>query len=191
MPPSSQSLDFAPSPSSPTVVVPVSCVAGWVTAIAAGGLIVLDVGTAGDPARTPSAITHSSRRVLVRPDYGGTTLRIRLVYSHYDGVQSNPLTIRVFGTKGTGSGSDDFFGVLRNLNGDASVPIITDPSSDTVADNLYADGDYFITQPDNTAHSWDMDGCNRIIIAVERAYNPANGAGTASPSSAYLQARIP
>ena len=182
--PTTQALDFTPTTATPAAVVPISGAADWVVAIAAGGLTVLDVSSEGDVETDPSSIAHSSRRLLTRPVYGGTTLRIRMQYDNSDTLgddPSPPLTIRVFGqSNATG------YTVLRNLNGDTSVPIPTDPSTDCAYWNGSAGGDVLITQPDNNAHSWDCDGCNKFLIAVERTYQPDSG----SPSVAFLEAKI-
>jgi hypothetical protein len=177
-------LVFTPTDEGAVVVVPVSGVSGWVTAIAAGGLIVKDVAHEGDPAQDPSAITDSSRRFLDRAVYMGTTLRIRMVYKNSDtlGAMPNPpLTIRIFGRCADGT-----YTALRNLNGEVSVPIPTDPSSDTVWWDESSTSDMLITKPDNEAHSWDCDGYVRFLIAVEFTYRPDTG----TPEDAYLEIKI-
>jgi hypothetical protein len=137
--------------------------------------------------RDPNNVTHSTRRIVVRNDFKGTTLRIRLLYARGDQINSlvAPLTIRVFGAGGTA----EFWTALRNLNGDLSVPIQINPAADTYA--VTAAGttnpDYNVNLPDNNAHSWDCDGCDRFLVAVEKVYSPASGGG---PNDAYLQAKI-
>jgi hypothetical protein len=107
-----------------------------------------------------------------------------MLYSPDDTADNGPLTIRVFGSTDGASWS-----VLRNLNGDASVPIPIDPAHDpyeVTGTTTFGLGELVITQPDNNAHSWDTDGNNYFFVTVERAYDPTGSSG----SDAYLQARI-
>ena len=178
--PTTQALDFTPTTTTPAAMVPISGAAKWVTAIAAGGLVA--AVAEGSPAIAPLQITHSSRRLLTRGVSAGTTLRVRMGYETADAINAAnyPLTIRVFGTT-----DDADWGVLRNQNGDASVPVPIDPTSDANQTTLSNGGNLSFTQPDNNAHSWDCDGCNKFLIAVERPYAP-----TGTPATAYLQAKI-
>jgi hypothetical protein len=188
---SDQALNFSPSTSSATAVVPASGVSEWVTAIAAGDLEVSDLAGDETVSQTPDKVyTNRGSKSLIRTNYEGTTLRVRLRY-YDDGVaygDAPPLTIRVFGTANSNAWT-----ALRNLNGDASVPIPIDPpytdhpGSDTHATVPGGEGtNHLVNQPDNNAHSWDCDGCNKFIIAVERSF----ATDGAHPEVAYLEAKI-
>lgn len=175
-------LGFEPTTETPTLVVPCSGISSWIKAISAGGLTVTDAGGAVivDP---DAQITDSTRHVLNCPGFGGTTLRVHLGYQYDDAVDTltypPPLTIRVFGKHR----DQDFWVALRNLNGDASVPIQISPGTDTVLGSA----DAAHTVPDNNAHGWDIDGCDRIIIGVEKPYAPASGG---HPANAVLWAKV-
>ncbi|HMN41715.1 MAG TPA: hypothetical protein PKE29_12785 [Phycisphaerales bacterium] len=148
-------LPFEPTTKTPTVVVPCSGISQWTKAISAGGLTLTDAGGAVivDP---DAQITDITRHVLICPGFGG------VFGKHHD---------------------QDFWVALRNLNGDASVPIQISPGTDTVLGSA----DAAHTVPDNNAHSWDIDGCDRIIIGVEKPYAPASGG---HPANAVLWAKV-
>jgi len=177
--PSTQNLNFSPS-TTPTVVVPVSGAVEWVTAIHAGGLVVRDSTSAGAPVLNPAQISHSSRRVLVRAAAGGTTLLLRMVWFE-DDVQTSILRVRVFGGMGT---TDSLWTVLRNRRNESSVDISASPEDPYGA--FVGDQASRGTIVDINRHAFDSMGFSHFLIGVERVYD-----STGSPSTAYLQARMP
>lgn len=184
MPPSTQALNFSPSTASPNSVVPISGTSEWVTAVAAGGLTVSERVTGDVAVKNSFLISHSSRRILTRAIGEGTTLIVRLRYDNSDTVNPSvpPLVIRVFGA----TNSQPFI-ALVNVNGDASVPIPISPATDSFYDDFSTTPVMAATIPNNSAHAWDCQGCNKFLIAVEYAYSPAAGG---NPSAAYLEAKI-
>ncbi len=181
--------DYSPDPSTATAVVPVAGVSQWQTAIDAPGVTVPDLDTGEVVCQSPAIVLTNRGLPSTRSNYQGTTLRVRLVYyGEYLQYTDAPLTIRVFGCA-----NSQEWTVIRNLNGDASVPIPIDPSysghvgSDThLTAGSTQDPHMFVNQPDNNAHSWDCDGYDQIMIGVEKPF--ALGGGHAD--QAYLDAKM-
>ncbi|MDZ4694189.1 MAG: hypothetical protein SGI86_03510 [Deltaproteobacteria bacterium] len=150
------------------------------TAIAAGGLKVLDSTSAGAPLADPALITDLSRRVLVRPDYVGTMLIVRMVY-HANDVATSTVRIRVFGGM---SDTETMWTVLQNLRRMESVDLETAASDvlGSTADNPRKKA----TRIDPTMTIWDTMGFTRFLIGIERIYAVSAG----SAATAFLQAKL-
>jgi len=183
--------DFSPDSSKATVVVPVAGVSKWQTAIYAPALTVPDLAAGEVVCQSPAVVLTNRGLPLTRSVWQGTTLRVRLVYYGYSmQYTSTPLTIRVFGNAGGQSWT-----VIRNLNGDTSVPIPIDPSYTTPSVHVGSDThltvgstqdpNLFVNQPDNNAHAWDCDGYDEIIVGVESAFSFG-----ANSTLAYLEAKM-
>jgi hypothetical protein len=154
--------------------------------ISAGGLTSSDLPSGHAAIRDPNVeITASSRLIVNRPPSGGTTLRLQLAYNAGDLPDPDsgpPLTIRVFGRTTDGGR----WTALRNLNGDASVPIPISPNTDS--QDSSASPTLALTVPDNNAHSWDCDGYDWFIVGVEKIHRSLSGYG--APSDAFLLGKM-
>ncbi|MBY0313013.1 MAG: hypothetical protein K2W85_13155 [Phycisphaerales bacterium] len=137
----------------------------------------------------------SFKRVSDEGSLVGTSLRLRVCYSTLAGgadVFPAPVVhpvLRVFGgTLASPTGSPNFLprSPLRNAAGEASVLMRLTPAEDAIV--RYGAVDYHATTPDNAAHTWDCDGCNVFIVAVERAF--AVGFEEYDYWNAFVQAKI-
>lgn len=175
------SFAFDPAAADPILTVSVSGSCPWEAMIAQGtddpsgtGLWKGDSVNTANACVNPSLITDPTRIVHQRRTDSrliGTTLRLRVVYpiNEPTEVEQSPV-VRVFG------GMDENFArlsPLRNLLGDLSVLLRCDPDADTISlvspdGNVENDEEFLVTAPENDAHSWDCDGYEYLLIAVER-----------------------
>lgn len=165
-------LDFVPDESG-SLTVPVSGVGRWLVAVPQSQLNIADSNPTNPaliPATRPTlvrAVQQPSGELFVR----GTTLRMRLIYPE-DMIDMNTppfVVVRVYGAEDyivDASGvvlNQGHFGPLRNLDNDLAVAFRADFTTDPRLLTTYQGAR--VVPPDNTAHSWDCDGCTAFRIA--------------------------
>lgn len=153
-----------------TLTCPVSASTAWKTIIDAGGVNAADAATVTDPA---AEVTRSTTHIIRRENLAGTTLRLRMAYD--DGITSvTSPTVKVFGRCGT-----DPWQLLKNKAGALNAELTVDLTNDA------SDGTLNYTTPDVNTHSWDCDGNDEILVAVEIAL-----AATGTVSTAFIQGKF-
>lgn len=172
--------DFSPT-SAASNVVPVSGIADWVSWRT--DLSTADPLPSGDvDLRSVQTIEGGTPTVLIRVNNAGTTLRLRMKYNKAAPTPDSQLTVRVFGA--VGSGGD--YALLRNLNGDVAVLVLADRLHDSWVE--VGSPNWLATTPDNSAHSWDCDGCDRFVVGITSSFNTEGG--TDYGTTASIEAKI-
>lgn len=179
---------FLPFTGNATLSIPVSATSAWITAIDAppNGVATADPINPTTGAIQNANLITDTKKFTIRRSIGsasgafGTTLRVRLVYPPSVTGATQLLVapqIRVFGGPAldrTGMVS------LRNLAGDRSVRLALSPDEDSFVTVTIGTqpASMKATTPDNIAHSWDCDGCEYLVIGVEKAFSYQGGPGT-------------
>jgi len=156
----------------PTSVTPVSLTSNWVTPIGPGGMGDADAATITNP---DTQITVAQRAFLSREGKHGTTLKVRL---KYDAAASGSFTaprIKLFGRTGSGP-----WEILRTKSGANSRTLELDIAGDAT------NGTHKWTTPDDLEDAFDVQGCDIILIGVERALAHQTG----NAALATLEAKV-
>lgn len=148
---------------------PVGLVSQWRTVITAGGPAVQDAATITNPT---TQITSLTRLPLIVAG-AGTHALVRLGYDDGLTLITNPV-IKVFGKT-----ASDVWQPLITQAGTMSIAVPTVPATDV------ADGTLLYTAPSFDLLSFDLLGCNEILVGIETAL-----AGTGVVTNSILQVKI-
>jgi len=148
-----------------TVTRPAGIASQWVTAIAATQLD--DADNAGADIQDPDSEINSTRPVYHIKE--GTVGQIRMAYE--DAAVGTPPVIQAFGR----TNADGKWKRLHNRSNAADMTL-----QDAAAD--VTDGTMHYTHPDEDLLTFDLMGCNEVVLAVKTAL-----VGSADATTAYCE----
>ena len=154
----------------PQLVAPVSVTSKWTQIIEAGGVASIDAATITNPA---TQITAATRVLHRRGGAAGTTIRVRLGYDDALSAITNAI-VELWGRT-----AGQAWQRLRNKAGASSATLTTDTTNDAT------DGTLKYTDPNQTTHAWDCEGCEEFLVGVTTAL-----AGTGVVTNAVVEAKV-
>lgn len=153
------------------VVRPAQIPNPWVAAVDAGGVDNSD----GSPIQNPTSEITETTTHIVKVGKKGTTLRVRCAYlSGTSTVTTSPI-IQVFARYN----SNDPWQKLTNKSGDHLVTLTLVLTTDV------DDGTFLYSDVDPDDHSWDLDGCDEVLIGIHTIVNLDAG-----EASVKIQAKV-
>ena len=159
------------------LVRPTQITVPWVKIIDNEGIDVLD---GASPIENPDTeITNSTTHIL-NVGKAGTLLRLRLKYDDAITTFTTSPAFEVFGRTSTvdsdGAVTAGQWQRLVNLCGNTIVTINHDKAgSGESSQTDVTDGTDMYTHPHPADHTFDMDGCDEILVGVAVVINPAAG----------------
>jgi len=156
-------------------VRPVQIATGWLSFVDAGGVDAAD--NSGSRIVNPAAQITLSTRKIVQVRGSGTILRLRMGYSNGASAITTPPVVQVFGRRD----ATDAWQMLNNKAGSESVTLTADPATDIT------DGTLKYTRPQLETHSWDLDGCDELLVGIMTALAGQTGG---SVDDAIVQGKI-
>lgn len=152
------------------ISTPVSATSEWIAAVTAGGATVQDAATITAPA---TEITAATRRVVQRQTSSGTAVLVRLTYDTGLTSVTSPV-VRLYGRTNGGA-----WQALTSKAGSTSATLTVATTTDT------GDGTYKYTTVDLSAHWFDCQGYDEILVGIQTALA---GTGTTTNATIDLKA---
>lgn len=155
------------------LVRPTQIVVPWVKIIDNEGIDVLD---GASPIENPDTeITNATTHIL-QVGKAGTKLRLRLRYDDAITTFTTSPAFEVFGRSTAADGTVGAWQRLVNLCGNTIITIDHDKAgSGESSQTDVTDGTDMYTHPHPANHTFDLDGCDQILVGVVVVINPAAG----------------
>ena len=151
---------------------PTQIVVPWVKIIDDEGIDTLD---GASPIENPDTEITNSTTHIFKVGAAGTKIRLRLKYD--DGIDTFTTSpaFEVFGRNTIGSTAQPWQRLV-NLNGNSIITIDHDKAgSGESSQTDVTDGTDMYTHPHPANHTFDLDGCDQILVGVVVVINPAAG----------------